>query len=76
MSFQDLFGEEKFRLGLTIDDPLKPGTKFNQKGLGFKYNEFMEEHQWVRSTDLKNMKVEFKTREVLYADGSSEKFQN
>jgi hypothetical protein len=74
MIFRDLFGEEKFRLNLTLDDPIKPGAKFNQKGLGFKYNQFMEEQQWVRSTDLKNMKVEFRAREILYADGSSDKF--
>jgi hypothetical protein len=73
--FEDLFGEAKYRLRITIDDPLKPGSKFEQKEIGFKYNEFMEQHQWVRSTELRNMKVHFEPQEILYADGSGEKFK-
>ncbi|CAA2140305.1 hypothetical protein [Hyphomicrobium sp. ghe19] len=72
--FEDLFGEAKYRIRVTIDDPLKPGAKFEQKELGFRYNQFIEEQQWVRSTDLKNMKVRFEPQEILYADGSGDKF--
>ena len=32
----------------------------------------MEQHQWVRSTELRSMKRHFEPQEILYADGSGE----
>ncbi len=72
--FADLFGEPHFRIRITLDDPLKPGAKFGQTGQGFKYNQFLDDHHWVRSTDLANMNIRFEPEEVIYADGSREKF--
>ncbi len=70
----DLFGEPQFRIRTTIDTPLDPGKKFKQSGIGFKYNKFTQEHQWVRSTDLSNMTFRFEAQEILYQDGKVEKF--
>jgi len=72
--FADLFGEPKFKIRVTIDTPLTPGKTLKQLGLGFKFNQFTQEHQWVRSTDLVNMTFRFETQEVLYMDGTTEKF--
>lgn len=72
--FADLFGEPKFRIRLTIDDPLAPKEKFTQTGIGFRYNQFTSTHKWVRSTDLSNMTFQFEVREILYRDGTTEKF--
>lgn len=74
--FADLFGEPKFRIRVTIDTPLTPGKALKQTGIGFKYNQFTTEHQWVRSTDLVNMTFQFETQEVLYQDGKAEKFSH
>jgi len=71
--FADIFGESKFRIGLTIDNPLTPSRPYKQRGIGFKYNQFKDDHQWVRNTDLTNMKVRFEVMEVLYADGTTQK---
>ena len=70
LKIEDLFGETKLRVGWTIDDPLKPGDKLTVKGKGFKFNQFSSKHQWVRSTELKNMKASFTVRSIIYKDGS------
>lgn len=72
--FSDIFGEPRFRIRVTIDDPITAGSKFSQTGIGFEYNRFSDEHQWVRSTELHNMTIQFEPHEVLYADGSRKKF--
>lgn len=65
----DLFGEKKFGLKWTIEKPLNPGGTYNEKGSGFKYNQFTDSHQWVRSTDRDNMKLKFIVDSILYEDG-------
>ena len=72
--FADLFGEPHFRVRMVIDQPLEPGAKFTQAGQSFAYNQFLDDHKWVRSTDLGNMNISFETQEVMYADGSRERF--
>lgn len=69
----DVFGEARFRIKLTIDDAMKPGTPLRQAGLSFRYNQFDEEHHWVRTTELTNMTFTFEASDVLYADGTKEK---
>jgi hypothetical protein len=69
LEFCDLFGDARFRIAVTIDDPLTPGQVFVQRGIGFDYNEFDEGHNWVRSTDVKNMTFRFQVSSILYADG-------
>lgn len=60
LRFTDLFGEQKFAIGWTIEKPIAPGATFTEKGSGFKYNQFIDSHQWVRTTDKNNMKVSFR----------------
>src|SRR5262249_44805134 len=55
LHLQDLFGESKMNLNMSIDKPLAPGATITEKGTGFKFNQFMSEHQWVRATELSNM---------------------
>jgi hypothetical protein len=66
--FTDLFGEEKFRLNWTINDPLTPGVSYTGKGIGFNFNQFEESHIWIRDTDLKDMKSRFEVTNILYQD--------
>lgn len=70
----DLFGEPKFGLNWTIDKPMSPGGTYTEKGSGFKYNQFLDSHQWVLATDLKDMKAKFRVDSILYADGTRRDF--
>lgn len=72
--FTDLFGEQKFALKWTIEKPVTPGVVYTEKGSGFKYNQFNDSHQWVRSTEKDNMKVKFRIDSILYQDGTSRGF--
>ena len=74
LQLTDLFGEQQFSLGWTIDKPIKPEESQTEKGSGFKYNQFLDKHQWVRATSLENMKARFRVDEILYEDGTSRKF--
>lgn len=72
--FTDLFGEQKFALNWTIEKPVNPGVEYVENGSGFKYNQFTDSHQWVRSTEKDNMKVKFRVNSILYQDGVSRTF--
>lgn len=69
--FMDLFGEKKFGLRWTMDKPISPGENYTEKGSGFKYNQFDQEHQWVLVTDVKDMKLKFIVTNILYQDGTT-----
>lgn len=70
----DLFGEQKFALNWTIDKPMKPGETYTENGSGFDYNKFVDSHQWVLATDLKNMRAKFRVDSILYADDTRRDF--
>lgn len=74
LEFADLFGDVQFRLNVTLNDPLLPDLARDQPGIGFSYNQFMTEHQWMMVTNLTDMKVSFRPMNVIYADGTSESF--
>jgi hypothetical protein len=67
--FRDLFGVEIYRSGLTISDPVKVGTKANWDGT-INYNQFIEAQQRFRNAELKDMKVIWLPRTIIFADGS------
>jgi len=72
LHISDLFGETKFAIGWTINRSIRSGDKFTEKGFGFKYNQFMDSHSWVRNTERDNMKLKFEVEAVVYQDGSME----
>lgn len=74
MEFCDLFGDPKFQIGTTIDEPMEPGKVLVTTGVGFEYNQFMGPHQWMMGTDLKDMTFKFRVTAVLYADGTREDY--
>lgn len=69
--FTDLFGDTGFEIGYTVNDPLAAGVPFAAKGVGFDFNQFMSDHNWMLGTDLNDMKVYFEIRSVLFQDGST-----
>jgi hypothetical protein len=54
----------------TIDKPIKPGVTIEEKGMGFKFNQFSDPHQWVRATQVSEMKTPFTVNSILYQDGT------
>ena len=72
--FADLFGEVRFRLQTTLNEPLMAALPLKQEGIGFTYNQFIAEHQWMLVTRLEDIKYSFKISEALYADGTSRSF--
>lgn len=70
LHLQDLFGETRMNIKWTLEEPLAPGGSIVEKGQGFKYNQFMDDHQWVRSTDLEDMTGSMTVLSVLFADGT------
>lgn len=74
LEFADLFGDVKFRIQATVNEPLTPGKPLTQSGIGFTYNQFMAEHQWMLATNLSDMSCSFKVLNALYADGTTEAF--
>jgi hypothetical protein len=74
LCFSDVFGETKFRLNVTLNERLDPNRPLLQEGIGFTYNQFIPEHQWMLATQEQDMKFSFIVTNVIYADGSSEEF--
>lgn len=72
IEFCDLFGEPRFRIGYTLNECLQPGGRVMVPGLGFEYNQFMNEHQWMLATDLDDMTIRFQVAQILYEDGTNE----
>lgn len=75
LNLSDLFGESKFKLRWTIDKPIKPGEVISERGTGFKFNQFTDSHQWVRATQIADMKVTFTVTNILYQDGTRRDFE-
>jgi len=69
--FEDIFGEEKFRIRKTINDSIGAESGLTEFGIGFEYNDFKDSHKWVRGTDFKDMKFKFKVEDIIYKEGRS-----
>lgn len=72
--FADLFGDAQFRIGFTVDEPMVPGGILRKNGIGFAYNQFMSEHQWMLTTQLENMMVSFQPSQAIFQDGTARSF--
>lgn len=70
LEFADLFGEVKFRLNVTLNEPLTPGKPHVQAGVGFVFNQFLDEHKWMLATNLADMRYSFEVLNAIYSDGS------
>jgi hypothetical protein len=74
MSIANVFGEPQLSINSIIDVPLEPGNPYVEKGVGFKYNQFMDSHRWVRSASKGDMRLIFVPKAIIYADGTEEDF--
>lgn len=72
IEFCDLFGEPRCRIGYTLNERLQPGSSVRADGLGFQYNQFMEEHKWMLATELADMTFRFQITQILYENEGPE----
>lgn len=69
MVFKDIFGAEIKSFQLSYYEGLNAGEQKTWDGV-VEYNSFVAEDQKLRDTPLGNLKVEWKPRVVLFADGT------
>lgn len=67
--FADLFEKEITTISLTIDDPIKAGEKATWNGT-IKYNQFVDSHQTLRNAELKNLRITWIPKSIIFADGT------
>ncbi len=67
--FTDLFGEEISNLRITIQEPIAAGAEADWNG-AIEYNQFIDNHEKLRNTELENMRVQWVPRSIIFADGS------
>ncbi|MDA1229095.1 MAG: hypothetical protein O3A33_14255 [Chloroflexi bacterium] len=69
LRFADVLSREIYNIELTYDDPLPTGIPFTTNSYAIDYNQFVEEHEWLRNTAPENMIVTFDMEAVLFTNG-------
>lgn len=72
--FSDLFGDPGFVIGYTVNESLVPGIPFTAEGVGFDFNQFMSDHNWMLNTNVQDMLAHFEVRSIIFQDGTTETF--
>jgi len=67
--FCDLFGEMRFQISGTFNDKITPEASYIKKGIGTDYNRFLDDLNWLKDTDLKDMTFRFRVVSIIYEDG-------
>jgi hypothetical protein len=71
--FCDLFDRDILKVNLTDEGGIKAGGTTIWQG-GIEYNQFMEEHNRLLTIDQEDLQVSFILQQVIYKDGTREKF--
>jgi len=69
VSFQTLMGGKVIDTPLELDKAIRPNSALSWTG-ALTYNQFMDEDQKLKNTDLKDLKVIWRPESILFADGS------
>jgi len=67
--FMDLFGEEWWNIGLTLNDPIEPGETISWIGQ-IDYNGFIDAHKTARRSDPKGIQIRYDVEQILLDDGT------
>lgn len=73
--FQDLFERDIMHVNLTVEKTVAPGENVTWSG-GIEYNQFINEHQRLRSISQQDLVVKFQITSVIYTDGTRESFES
>lgn len=67
--FYDLTGRLRFGLAVDVQRPIDRNDAVHQTGIGIRYDGSRVDHQWLRSTPVNSMLIDFRVKRVLYEDG-------
>ena len=73
LKFNDLFDREIMSFELTVEEPIV-SNGIRTWAIRIEYDQFMDEHARLRTIDTEDLKVVFELQEVLYSDGTRERF--
>ena len=67
--FNDVFGDKIHSVGFKYDEGIKAHSKKIWEG-GMDYNQFMDSHKRLRSTELNNLALVWEPQTILFEDGT------
>lgn len=73
LDFEDILGNRVTRLRVVITDPIQARATFRWNGTT-DFNQFSAEDRRLRDTGVADLKVAFRPRKVMFADGTSKEF--
>jgi hypothetical protein len=73
LDFEDILGNRVTRLRVVITDPIQAQETFRWNGTT-DFNQFSDEDRRLRDTRVGDLKVVFRPRKVMFADGTSMDF--
>lgn len=74
LEFTDLLGNRVIGSKVEINQRIGAGQTLNWEG-ALEYNQFMDDHQRLRSEPMENLKVAFHARKILFADNSTKEYE-
>ena len=73
LTFLDLFDRAIYTTSVTVEEPVEYAKTVDWFG-SVEFNQFLEEHQRLRSISRENLRVRFDLEAVVYSDGTREVF--
>jgi hypothetical protein len=67
--FYDLTGRLRFGLAVDLQQPIERNDAVAQTGVGVRYDDTRADHQWLQSTPVASMLIDFRVKRVLFSDG-------
>lgn len=74
IAFMDIFGEEWWTIGLTLNDPIKPGETIEWSGQ-IDYNGFINSHKIAIKTDPADVMLRYDVVQIIFEDGTKQHFE-
>ncbi len=74
LTFTDLLDNEIHGAKLAVNDPVARGASLTWVG-SLNYNQFMSEHERLKTAEQENMRVIFRINKVLFADGETKEYR-
>ena len=74
LEFTDLLGNSIIASKVEINERVVAGQTLAWDG-ALEYNQFMDDHQRLRSEPMENLKISFRTHKVLFADGTTTNYE-
>ncbi|MCG8453461.1 MAG: hypothetical protein MI717_09805 [Spirochaetales bacterium] len=67
--FMDLFGDEWWKIGLTLNDPIGKNEAITWEGM-IDYNGYIDAHKTAKRSDPSGIQVRFDIEQMLLSDGT------